>query len=528
MKMARTSKERSREGGPKLRAASGRSRVGSSEHSPATHMNGRENPITNRGSAGIHGKNPDLGLTGQAPPIVHEALHSPGQPLDGPTRSFFEARFGHDFSKVRVHSDDKAAASARAIDALAYTVGQDVVFAPGQYSPRARGGQQLLAHELAHVIQQDGVAEAVAGGDRLALIPPDHTSEREASSAAGITGNGWNPAGSRLEIVSRELSPVIQRAPAGWSTEYDEKNRPEPMSFLRKPYQEFKSGLGEVRPTTKGGLSQNLGRPIHSHQGAGIPAAPEITMPVLKEIYPSLAADVAADTTKTRERQATAYLDSLNQAFRIMKIDTVEAQANYLAHAFVESGQFRAFTETQASVDKGAHTWVDDPTKVPVNKASLPKDKDVNPFGNFEFIGRGPVQVTHRPEYVETIAMLEKTAEQYDKEAAAGNMKARSSAQLAHEAADAIKADPRQAANPKYAFLFSAAFMKKRGADVTVAYQGPGTPWTGTDAASSWVAGGAQKKGSPQAQALIDKSNAYTHIYSVLLREAKKVPKAGP
>lgn len=261
-----------------------------------------------------------------------------------------------------------------------------------------------------------------------------------------------------------------------------------------------------------------------------MPAAPEITMPVLKEIYPGLAADVAADPAK--ESKAQTYLDSLNQAFKIMKIDTVEAQANYLSHAFIESDQFRQFTETQGSVNQGAQKWVDDPTAVQLDTSYLSQTykqgSDVNPAGKFEFIGRGPVQVTHKPEYVETIAMLEKTAEQYDKEAAGGNKEAQASARLAREAAAAIKADPRQAANPKYTFLFSAAFMKKRGADVTVAQQARGTQWTGADAASSWVAGGEQKKGSPQAQALIDKSTAYAHIYSVLMREAQKVPKSVP
>ena len=62
------------------------------------------------------------------PPIVHEVLHSPGQPLDPATRAFMEPRFGHDFSTVRVHTDARAAASARTVNALAYTVGRDVVF----------------------------------------------------------------------------------------------------------------------------------------------------------------------------------------------------------------------------------------------------------------------------------------------------------------------------------------------------------------------------------------------------------------
>src|SRR5439155_26504273 len=62
------------------------------------------------------------------PPIVQHVLNSTGQPLDSTTRAFMEPRLGHDFSHVRVHTDAKAAESARAVNALAYTVGQNVVF----------------------------------------------------------------------------------------------------------------------------------------------------------------------------------------------------------------------------------------------------------------------------------------------------------------------------------------------------------------------------------------------------------------
>jgi hypothetical protein len=93
---------------------------------------------------------------GEAPPIVHEVLRSPGQPLDRATREFMEPRFGHDFSSVRVHTDAKAAASAGAVQAKAYTVGQNVVFGAGTFAPGTQAGQRLVAHELTHVMQQDG------------------------------------------------------------------------------------------------------------------------------------------------------------------------------------------------------------------------------------------------------------------------------------------------------------------------------------------------------------------------------------
>jgi len=100
------------------------------------------------------------GETGEsvAPPIVHEVLATPGQSLDPATRGFMEPRFGHDLSRIRVHADRRAAESARAVEALAYTVGKDVVFGAGQYAPHSPAGRKLLAHELTHTLQQGASA----------------------------------------------------------------------------------------------------------------------------------------------------------------------------------------------------------------------------------------------------------------------------------------------------------------------------------------------------------------------------------
>ena len=89
------------------------------------------------------------------PRIVHDELESAGEPLNVATRAFFEPRFGHDFSRIRVHTGETAAKSASAINALAYTVGPHVVFGDKQYAPETLKGKQLLAHELAHVVQNE-------------------------------------------------------------------------------------------------------------------------------------------------------------------------------------------------------------------------------------------------------------------------------------------------------------------------------------------------------------------------------------
>src|SRR5215210_1907161 len=90
----------------------------------------------------------------EVPPIVYDVLRSPGQSLDPDARASMESRLGHDFSRVQVHTDARAVVSARAVDAQAYTVGRDIVFAAGQYAPKTTKGRRLLAHELAHVMQQ--------------------------------------------------------------------------------------------------------------------------------------------------------------------------------------------------------------------------------------------------------------------------------------------------------------------------------------------------------------------------------------
>jgi len=92
-----------------------------------------------------------------APPAhanVDAGLGAPGRPLDPSTRRAMEARFGYDFSSVRVHDDARAAATAADVDAAAFTVGEDVVFAAGRFDPSSPEGRHLLAHELAHVVQQ--------------------------------------------------------------------------------------------------------------------------------------------------------------------------------------------------------------------------------------------------------------------------------------------------------------------------------------------------------------------------------------
>jgi hypothetical protein len=90
------------------------------------------------------------------PPSVGDVLGFPGEPLDSSLRLAMEPRFGHDFGRVRIHTDERAAQSASDVNALAYTVGRHIVFGTGQYDVHSERGRRLIAHELAHVVQQEG------------------------------------------------------------------------------------------------------------------------------------------------------------------------------------------------------------------------------------------------------------------------------------------------------------------------------------------------------------------------------------
>ncbi len=119
------------------------------------------------------------------PALVHEVLQSPGQPLDSDTRSSLEPRFGHDFSKVRVHTDTKAAASAESVNASAFTVGQHIAFGQNRFHPHTLEGRRLLAHELTHTIQQEPGCKPVASQSTEHFLEQD----AERASTAFLRGN---------------------------------------------------------------------------------------------------------------------------------------------------------------------------------------------------------------------------------------------------------------------------------------------------------------------------------------------------
>jgi outer membrane protein OmpA-like peptidoglycan-associated protein len=133
-----------------------------------------------------------------APPVVHQVLKRPGAPLDGETRRFMEPRLGTDLGGVRVHTDPLAARSARAVEAHAYTVGRQIVFGAGRYAPGTPAGRRLLAHELAHVLQQQSHGPRV----QRQACPVRPAGEATASASAG----GVLPADVELSAAVDQLA----------------------------------------------------------------------------------------------------------------------------------------------------------------------------------------------------------------------------------------------------------------------------------------------------------------------------------
>jgi predicted chitinase len=269
-------------------------------------------------------------------------------------------------------------------------------------------------------------------------------------------------------VVGRYLLE-LQRQPAApaatqWSSAYGTRK-----SYFGQTYEAYKAAIPDITPAS---------------ETAGTARSGGLTRAQLFHVFTDLAADAAAEVMK----KAEVYLAELNQAFDLMGIDTLEAQAAFLAHAFVESDQFRRLTEATA----GQQRYVEYPKQgerldigglEKLYKPGTKNRRTIDPIGDWSFIGRGPLQVTHRANYVQTLAYLEKQAEA---EEAAGREKR---AARLRETVEAVKADPKQASNPRHTFLFSAAYMRMAGGHVRAAKKSAKT-FGGTDSESVWMTGG--------------------------------------
>jgi predicted chitinase len=345
------------------------------------------------------------GLEAHADGVAGQAIRSPMG-----IQEFFASRFGLDFSGFRIQTGSIAAGFARALNAKAFTVGRDIFFADGRYTPGEREGQRLLAHELAHVVQQrDLQAAFIQREDKDKVVPvgefgPTYEHKKARSSSyedykANI-GKNW-------------LEPPIQAASA------------------------FKSEDGTDRKGTK--IS-----PV------------KIKLEELIEIMNPPGQGHKKDV----DALLAKYVDEVNLAFTLGQLDTAESQALYLAHSAGETGSFSKMDE---------------------------KTIQQKEYAKKGFAGRGPVQVTGEYNYVQSLAYLEKDAEMLRK---SPNEDDRYLAARAQEAADAIKKDPKNAANPRYAFLFSAAFMQMAGGvRRSPQLQDRNPQFPGNSVEDSWVSG---------------------------------------
>lgn len=155
------------------------------------------------------------------PAVVGPVLRSPGSPLDAATRTVMETQFNHDFGRVRVHTDERADASARAVHAIAYTVGQDIVFREGTFAPTTTAGRRLLAHELTHVVQQSHPIATPAAGATPSVVRERVASpivaRANATETAGVLKQGTVATSGvqfwPLTLTSTRIGPVS--APGG-------------------------------------------------------------------------------------------------------------------------------------------------------------------------------------------------------------------------------------------------------------------------------------------------------------------------
>jgi hypothetical protein len=194
------------------------------------------------------------------PPSVYETLNSPGSSLPAESRAFFEPRFGRDFSSVRVHTDSKAAESARAVNAHAYTVGNNIVFGRGMYAPSTARGAGLLAHELTHVAQQATIARS---SSTLEIGQTNDAYEREADANAAAIVAGDTPSSvarlssSRLQgsFVSGLLD-VLLFIPRLFGLEV----------FPAEDLKEYLAGLRQRKGPERGLFSDNKARACVSRE----------------------------------------------------------------------------------------------------------------------------------------------------------------------------------------------------------------------------------------------------------------------
>lgn len=255
-----------------------------------------------------------------APPIVEQALNTPGVGLDVSTRATMEAHFGHRFDNVRVHTDVKAAEAARSVDALAYTVGQHVVFGAGQYAPSTNTGKKLLAHELAHVVQQGHATTVTPTVQRTTYFGP--TSGAPANWPTQVTAATTSAA--KATLVQTATGMTVHDATSASSSDVS----PTPAHLV--PYTStnqrinYDDNLNSKRsPVDSRQLTYNAGYTLHSSGQHYVILGPQsldgdryyLTLSILNHEFDHIRQDIAGSTLRGNESELDAWTTSFIRDF---------------------------------------------------------------------------------------------------------------------------------------------------------------------------------------------------------------------
>lgn len=207
--------------------------------------------------------------TAEAPATVHRTISAAGKPMDPRARAFFEPRFGYSFAAVRVHSDSGAARSAREIGARAYTVGANIVLGQGQGSMSTLEGRNLMAHELAHVVQQG------AAGARGESQPAPQS---KMAAGAGLRRVSRRVQRQGLECLKLLRAPGSSNPALGIAVQAEivqhftrKVGRPANFSFpdaSAKPLRTEDRG-NSIAPQIVGALTAGLGHPDLAYKRRG-------------------------------------------------------------------------------------------------------------------------------------------------------------------------------------------------------------------------------------------------------------------
>jgi hypothetical protein len=315
------------------------------------------------------------------PAGVGRALAHPGTPLEPALRQQMEQRFGHDFSRVRVHVGPAAEQSARELNASAYTLGRDVVFGASQFEPRTQQGQRLIAHELTHVVQQSGSAGSSLG-QTPALIQRQPAKKTLGSTKIGATDLVEKGTPAIIDEVlarNQRLAPYIgNKLTAGLKVAEKGKFVHEITdanfdSAYQKAYSLNSSTM--VPKDTKGFLDPNTSeihvRPKAEFGTALHEAVHRLASPNLYKKYLSVADTISTDLAEVLKEGMTAYftdcilkdegLPNYNDAYRGKKEKVVNlvtalgkdvgfdliATFNFKASNIVEIGEKLGFTRTE-------------------------------------------------------------------------------------------------------------------------------------------------------------------------------------